>query len=218
VGHPQAWPGASSDAPIHPAEGHAGRHRGPSVRPHVVAHVEGFPGPDPQSLERHRENARIGLREPTALGRDDHSEERLEPRDAETRPLHAVDAVRDHSEEQAPSLEVAEDRTAARQPVAAAPERLEVGRTHSRGLPQWCSQEREQTAKALPGQGGLADPALPVELPERLVDASVFGENRRGTRKAQVLEALAQSASLGTVEVQEGAVEVEKDGAGAKQR
>ena len=217
VGHMQTRPGADvGPAAIHPAEGHAGRHRRPSVRAHVVAHVEGFPGPDPKRVERHREDAWIGLREPAALGRHHHSEERLEPRHAEPRPLHAVDAVRDHPEEQASSVELAEDRTAARQPVAASAESLEVGRAHRGGLSQRCPQEREQAAKALFRQGGLADPALPVELPERLVDASVLGENRPGARKAQVLEALAQSASLSTVEIQEGAVEVEKDGAGAQ--
>jgi AAA+ superfamily predicted ATPase len=58
---------------------------------------------------------------------------------------------------------------------------------------------------------------LPVELPEGLVDPSVFAENRAGAGKTEVAKALAESAALGAIEIEEGAVEVEKDGAGARQ-
>jgi hypothetical protein len=93
----------------------------------------------------------------------------------------------------------------------------EVGRAHAGGLPNGCSEEREQAAEALSCQVRLGDPAPPVQIPERLVDPSVLGENGPGTGKAQVLEALSESASLVSVEIQKGAVEVENDGAGAKQ-
>jgi len=218
VRDPQSRPRSGQGAaPIHPTEGHARGRRGPAVRADVVAYVEGLPGRDSESAKRHLEDPGVGLREPAAFGGDHHPKERLEPCPAQARALHAVDAIGDDSQEQPPGLELSQDRTAARQAVAAAGESLEIGRTHARGSSNRCAQEREQSAKALPGQLLLADPALSVELPEPFVDPSILGENRRGAGQTQVLEALAQSPSLGTVEIQEGTVEVEEDGAGAKQ-
>jgi hypothetical protein len=209
--------GSPETSSVHPAKRHARGRRRSAIRPHVVAHVESFPRPDGESGEGDLEDAGVGLREPATFGRDHDPEERLESRGTEARTLYSVDPIRDDPEEQAPSPELAQHRTAARQAVAAAPERDEVGRTHFRGLPNRSPQEGQQAAKALVGQDRLADGPLSVELPERFVDAPVLGENRRGTGEAEVEEALAQSASLGTIEIQEGPVEVENDGAGAKQ-
>jgi hypothetical protein len=84
-------------------------------------------------------------------------------------------------------------------------------------MPHRSPDEGQEATEALPGQVGLADPALPIELPEGFIDASVFREDRPGGGQPQGSEALTQCAALGTVEVEEGPVEVEENGAGAKQ-
>ena len=204
-------------AAIHPTEGHARGRRGATVRAYVVADVERLPRGDLEGGERHLEDARVGLGEPAAFGGDHHREEGRKPRRLESRALHAIDAVRDHAQVQSAGAELAQDRSAPRQEVAAGRERLEVGPAQPSGLAERRPHEGEQAPEALAGECGLGDPAPAVQVPEALVDASVLRENPGGAREAEAGQALAERGPLGTVEIQEGPVEVEENGAEARQ-
>jgi hypothetical protein len=75
----------------------------------------------------------------------------------------------------------------------------------------------EQLAKALHGQLGLRDLTTPVAFPERLVDPAIRAENGERPRQPRCVQRLAQGGFLGTVEVEEGLVGVEENGAKPRQ-
>jgi hypothetical protein len=75
----------------------------------------------------------------------------------------------------------------------------------------------QQPAEALGGEGLLGRLAAAVGGPQIVVDALVRGDRRRRAGEAQGREGLAQGVALGPVEVEQGVVDVEENGAEAGQ-
>jgi len=67
--------------------------------------------------------------------------------------------------------------------------------------------------EALARERGLGGLAPAVGRPQLVVDPAVRGDGRGKAAEAEGLEGLAEGRTLGPVEVQERAVEVEEDGA-----
>jgi hypothetical protein len=75
----------------------------------------------------------------------------------------------------------------------------------------------KEAAEALPGERGLGDLAAAVRRPQVVVDAPEGGERRGRAAEAERPQGLPERRPLGAVEVQEGVVDVEEDGAEAAQ-
>jgi len=214
VGDPPPRPRATSrpGPPVNPAERHPGSRGGPAIHVRVVPHVHRVSGGHPERVESHVEDPRIGLGEAAALGGDDGVEERVEPRRLEARPLHAVDAVRDHRQAEALG-QPREDGSAARQAVAAGRKAVEERFAEASGS-AWVGLEMDQElAEALAREVRLPDGSPPVLVPEGVVDTPVGGESGARAGKSEVGEGGAEGRPLGPVEVEQGVVDVEEDGA-----
>jgi hypothetical protein len=94
---------------------------------------------------------------------------------------------------------------------------VQVRLAEAGGLPGVAPDPVEQSAKALAGEGGLADLPAAEGGPEVVVDALVGGDRREGARKAEGEEGFAERRALGPVEVEESVIDVEEDGAEAFQ-
>jgi hypothetical protein len=207
---------AHGTAAVHPHEADAGAGRGLAVGGGIVPDVDRVARSDLQRVERRVEDARVGLGEAAALGGDDRLEERLEARGAQPRPLHAVDAVRDDAEAVAPA-ELAQGGAAAGQAVAAGAEVVEVRLPEPAGVAGVGPDRAQEAAEALGGELLLGRLPAAEGGPQLVVDALVGRDRRRRAGEAPGREGLAQGASLGAVEVEEGVVDVEEDGAEAGQ-
>ena len=75
----------------------------------------------------------------------------------------------------------------------------------------------EEAPEALGGEGLLRRLAAAEGGPQVVVDALVRGDGRRRAAEAEGEEGLPKGAALGPVEVEEGVVDVEEDGAEAGQ-
>jgi hypothetical protein len=201
---------------VEPDEGDAGPGGRGAVRGGVVADVDGMAGGDAHRVESGVEDARVGLGVPAALGRHDGLEERLEAGGPETRPLDAVDPVRDDAEAVA-AAERAQRRAAAREAVAAGGEPVEIGLAQPPRGARVAPDLPEEAPEALGGEGLLRRLAAPEGGPQLVVDPVVGGERRLRAREAEGREGLPQGAARGAVEVEEGVVDVEEDGAEAGQ-
>ena len=71
----------------------------------------------------------------------------------------------------------------------------------------------EELPEALAREVALADRPSPVLLPEDVVDPPVGGEGPGRAREAEAGEGGAEGRALGPVEVEQGMVDVEEDGA-----
>ena len=218
MGDPPARPRAASrpGPPVHPAEGHPGSRGRPAIHVRVVPHVHRVSGGHPERVESHVEDPRIGLGEAAALGGDDGVEERVEPRRPEARSLHPVDAVRDHPQAEALG-QPREDGSAARQAVAAAGQAIEEGLPEARRPPGIAVQVDQELAEALAREVRLPDRPPPVLVPEGVVDAPVCDESGAREGKSEVGEGGAEGRPLGPVEVEQGVIDVEEDGADSDQ-
>jgi len=214
VGDPSARPRATHGpgSPVHPAKGHSGSGGGPAIHLRIVAHVHRVSRGHPERVEGYVEDPRIGLGEAAALGGDDGVEERVEPRRLEARSLHAIDAVRDHSQAEA-LLKPHQDGPTARQAVATS------GQVIEEGLPEPGRPARipihvdQELAEALAGEVRLPDRPPPVPVPEGVVDPPVGDESGARAGKSEVGEGGAKGRPLGPVEVEQGMVDVEENGA-----
>ena len=217
MGDSAPWPTSPHGVPaVHPDEAHSGGARGGAVHGRVVADVHRLLRSDRQRVERHVEDARVGLGVAAALRGDDRLEEGDEAGRGKARALHAVDAV-GHDPEAEAGRERLQHRPAAGQAVAARRETVEIDRAEAGGLPRVGSDLSQQAAEALLRECLLRDGAAPVGGPELVVDAPVGGERRRRTGNAEGTRGPAQGGALGLVEVEEGPVEVEEDGEEAGQ-
>jgi len=158
----------------------------------------------------------VGLGEAAALGGDHGLEERFEPGRSQPRALHAVDPVRDHPQPVAPA-EAQERAAAARQPVAPGREVVEEGLAEASGPARVPPQMDQELAETLPCEVGLADRAAAVLLPERVVDPPIGGQDPGRERESEIVEGGPEGGPLRAVEVEEGVVDVEEDGAEAGQ-
>ena len=201
---------------LDPHEPHARRPGRRSVRHGVFADVDRVPRCRVHGLERHVQDAWIGLGVAAALGRHDHIEQRSEAGGREARTLHAVDPVRDDAEPEAPAQRV-QRRAATRQPVAARREPIEVGLAQAAGAALVSAQVLQEPTEALPGERRLRGLAAAERGPQLRVDALVGVAGGGGTRQAEGPEGLLQGRALGLVEVEKRVVDVEQDGAQAGQ-
>ena len=196
---------------VHPDEPDARRPRGSAVGRRVVADIEGVPGSDAHRVERHVQDARVGLGEAAALRGDDGLEEGGEAGGREPRPLHAVDAVGHHAQAVVlPQLE--QDRSAAGQPVPVRREAVEVGLAQAGRAPGIPSDLAQQASETLAGERGLGDLAAPEGRPEFVVDALVGGNRGGGTGEAEREKSLPERRALRLVEIEECVIDVEENG------
>jgi hypothetical protein len=141
---------------------------------------------------------------------------RFEARGLESRALDAVDAVGDDPKpESAPEL--AKRRAAPRKQVAAFPEAAKERGAQRSGTALVGAQLSEQAPKALARQDRRADLAPAILLPQLVVDAAIFGQQRAGERELEACQGGFERPPLGAVEVQERVVQVEEDCPGARQ-
>jgi len=94
---------------------------------------------------------------------------------------------------------------------------VEIRLAEAGGPPGIAPDLAEEAAEALAGERLLADLAAAEGGPEVVVDPLVGGDRRGGAGKAEGEEGLAEGGALGPVEVEEGVVDVEEDGAEAVQ-
>jgi len=94
---------------------------------------------------------------------------------------------------------------------------VEVGLAQPPRAPGVAADGEEEAAEAFGGERVLGDLAAAVSGPERVVDPLVRRDRRGRAREAQGREGLAQCEALGPVEVEEGVVDVEENGAEAGQ-
>ncbi len=158
------------------------------------------------------EDPRIGLGEAAALGGDDGVEERVEPRRREARSLHAIDAVRDHSQAEA-LRQPDKDGPAPRQAVATGGQVIEEGLPEPGRPPRIAIHVDQELAEALAREVMLPDRPLPVPVPEGVVDPPVGGESGARAGESEGGEGGAEGRRLGPVEVEQGVVDVEENGA-----
>ena len=211
---PPPWPRAARGrrAPVDPVERHPGSRGGLAIHCRVVTHVHRVSRSHSELVQSDVEDSRVGLGESATLGRDDALEERSEPRRPEAGPLHAVDAVRDHS--QAEALRKArENGPAAGQAVAARGQVIQEVLAEPRRPPRIALQVDQELAEALAREVGLPDLAPPVQVPEGIVDLPVGDESRARTGEPEIGESGAKGRPLGPVEVEQGVVDVEENGA-----
>jgi hypothetical protein len=90
---------------------------------------------------------------------------------------------------------------------------VEVGLAEAGGPPGVAADLAEEAAEALAGERGLADLTAAEGGPEVVVDALVGGDRRGRTGEAEGEEGFAQRGALGPVEIEEGVIDVEEDGA-----
>ena len=162
------------------------------------------------------QDARVGLGEAAALRGDDRLEEGGEAGGREPRPLHAVDAV-GHDPEAVALPQLPQDGPAAGQAVAARRQVVEVRLAEAGGAPGIAPDLAQQAAEALAGERGLGDLAAAEGRPEVVVDALVGGDRGRGAGEAEREEGLPERRALGLVEIEEGVIDVEENGAEAVQ-
>jgi hypothetical protein len=94
---------------------------------------------------------------------------------------------------------------------------VEVRLAEAGGPPGVAPDLAEEAAEALAGECFLADLAAAEGGPEVVVDALVGGDGRGGAGEAEGEEGFAERYALGPVEIEEGVVDVEEDGAEAVQ-
>jgi hypothetical protein len=75
----------------------------------------------------------------------------------------------------------------------------------------------QQAAETLAGEGRLRDLAAPERCPQLRVDALVRGDRGTWAGQPEGREGQLEGRALGLVEVEEGVVDVEEDGAEAGQ-
>ena len=90
---------------------------------------------------------------------------------------------------------------------------VEVGLAEAGGAASVASDLPQQPSEALAGEGGLGDLAPAEGGPQVVVDPPVGGEGGPGTGKTEGSEGVPEGRTLGLVEIQEGVVDVEEDGA-----
>jgi hypothetical protein len=110
-----------------------------------------------------------------------------------------------------------EQRPAAGQPLASRRELVEVRLAEGRGPPWIAACLGEQPAEALASQGRLRRLAAAKGGPQLGVDALVGGGRRARAAEAEAEEGQLEGRALGPVEIEEGVVDVEEDGAKAVQ-
>jgi hypothetical protein len=215
--HPAAGAAAPhARSPVHPDEPHARRPGRGAVGGRVVADVDGVAGQDLHLVERHVQDAGVGLGEAAALRGDDRVEEGCAAGGGEPRPLHAVDPV-GHDPEAVALPQLPQEGPAAGQAFPVLRQVVEVRLAERGGPPGVAPDLPEQAAEALAGERGLADLTAAVGRPEVGVDALVRGDRRPGAGQSEGEEGLAECGALGPVEIQERVIDVEEDGAEAVQ-
>lgn len=198
--------------PVHPAEGDTRPRGRPSVRRHVVPYVKSLRGGEAQRVQGHLQDAGIGLGEAATLRGDHHLEETLQPGRPQPGPLDAIDPVGNDPQPVA-GPEAGQGGPAAGQAVTARGQLFEIGPAEASRPPAIGPQEVEQTREALHRQYRLGDSSAAVEGPELLVDAAVLAQGGAAQGPAHLGESGAQRGPFGPVEVEQGVIEVEQDGA-----
>jgi hypothetical protein len=169
-----------------------------------------------QRRERHLQDPRVGLGEAAALRGHDHVEQRRESRGREAGSLDAVDSVGDDAQTVA-AAQRDEGRPAARQPIAALAEPVEVGFAEPGRAPPVRADVAQQAAETLAREGPLGDLVPPEGSPQLGVDPLVGRQRGRRTRQAEREQGLLQGRALGPVEIEQRVVDVEENGAGTGQ-
>jgi len=90
---------------------------------------------------------------------------------------------------------------------------VEVGLAEAGGEASVASDLAQQPSEALAGEGGLGDPAPAEGGPQVVVDPPVGGEGGPRTVKTERSEGFPKGRTLGLVEIEEGVIDVEEDGA-----
>ncbi len=165
--------------------------------------------------ESHLEDPGVRLREATGFGGHDDVEKARQARRRETRSLDAVVAV-GHDREAVAAGETAQRRAAAGQQVAALREVGQEQAGERRGAAGIGPDRTQQQAEALDRERRCRDLAPPVLLPQIVVDRAEGSKGRRPEGKRELRERLTEREPLRPVEVEEGVVGVEEDGAEAQ--
>jgi hypothetical protein len=139
-------------------------------------------------------------------------EESFQPGGPQPRPLDAIDAV-GHDPQAVRRPEAGQGGPAAGQAVTTLGQVVEVGPAEADGPPGVSPQEAEQTPEALHRQFRLGDFPRTVEGPKLFVDAAVLAQRGPAQGQAQPGEGGTERGPLRPVEIQQGVVEVEENGA-----
>jgi hypothetical protein len=114
-------------------------------------------------------------------------------------------------------VQLAQQGTAARQPVAAGRQVVEVRLAEASCASGVAPDFPQEAAEPLPREGGLGDLAPAEGRPQVVVDPLVRGDRGRGAGEARRREGLAERQALGPVEIEQRVIDVEEDGAEAVQ-